>query len=132
MMTYGNGSEINTQKVNSRCLNFIALIPTLLFVKCRQIFQELNSKGLFLIFAKGKRKSLSCVHVLPLRTGGVTAKKCTKKCAARAKLLFCFNKSVVFCCLSSLLKLPNIAWETVSKAFVRSKIMVEVVMPNQC
>ena len=31
---------------------------------------------------------------------------------------------------SLLLKLPNVAWETVSKAFVRSKLTAEVVMPN--
>ena len=34
--------------------------------------------------------------------------------------------------LSSVLNLPNMAWETVWKALVRSTITAEVVMPNQC
>ena len=53
------------------------------------------------------------------------------------KVVVLLNKSIVFFAVlvaapSSLLTLPNIAWETVSKAFVRSKITAEVVMLNQC
>ena len=53
------------------------------------------------------------------------------------KVVVLLNKSIVLFAVlvaapSSLLKLPNIAWETVSKAFVRSKITAEVVMLNQC
>ena len=59
-----------------------------------------------------------------------------KKCAARAKVVVLLNRSIFFPVLvaapSSLLKLPNIAWKTVSKAFLRSKLTAEVVMPNQC
>ena len=59
-------------------------------------FQELNSKGLNL--SSQKEKENRC-HVLPSSTkreirtfkvvGAVTAKKCTKRHEARAKLLFC-------------------------------------------
>ena len=51
------------------------------------------------------------------------------------KVVVLLNKSIVLFAVHiaaspSLLKLPNIAWETVSKAFVRSKLTAEVVMPN--
>ena len=73
-------------------------------------------------FRKRKRKLFSCVHVLHKtwiyevsRCSRVTTtKKCTKKCAARAKLLFChYNTILLICrfrcrrrrrCLSSLSK----------------------------
>ena len=46
-------------------------------------------------------------HVVASRV--VTAKKCTKKRDARAKLLFCWSKPTAFLLFSlpSLLKLPN-------------------------
>ena len=73
-------------------------------------------------FRKRKRKLSSCVrssstkreirrfHVV--RSRATTAKKCTKKSDARAKLLFCQSKPIAFLpfllpSLSSLLKLPN-------------------------
>ena len=51
------------------------------------------------------------------------------------KVVVLLNKSIVLFAVlvaasPSLLKLPNVAWETVSKAFVRSKLTAEVVMPN--
>ena len=53
-------------------------------------------------FRGRKRNSQSCVYVrhetslegISSRSRAVTAKKCTKKCAARAKLLFCFSKPI--------------------------------------
>ena len=59
-----------------------------------------------------------------------------KKVGFTCKVIVLLNKSIVFFAVlfaaPSLLKLPNIAWEMVSKAFVRSKLTAEVVMPNQC
>ena len=57
------------------------------------------------------------------------------KCSHNTVVLL--NKSIVLFAVLvaapfSLPKLPNIAWETVSKAFLRSKLTAEVVMPNQC
>ena len=74
-------------------------------------------------FRKRKRKSLSCVHVLDKAwnksfsrcTRAATAKKWTEKRDARAKLLFCQSKPIVFLPFSvtspsSLLKLCNRAF----------------------
>ena len=95
------------------------------FVKCWQIFLELNSKTASK-FRKRKRKSLSCYHVLDKawnlalsRSPAATAKKCTKKRDARAKLLFYQSKLIAFLPFSlpspsSLLKLP--------KYFIRRKL----------
>ena len=63
------------------------------------------------------------------------AKKCRKKSVLHCKVVVLLNKSIVLFAVhiaasSSLLKLPNIAWETVAKAFVSSKLTAEVVMPN--
>ena len=60
-----------------------------------------------------------------------------KKVCYTCKVVVLLNKSIVLFAVLvaaplSLLKLPNIAWETVSKAFLRSKLTAEVVMPNQC
>ena len=62
--------------------------------KCWQFFQELNSKGLFLrsekerkgVFTSSIRSELGQFYVSSLAE---TAKKCTRKRDARAKLLFC-------------------------------------------
>ena len=64
-------------------------------------------------------------------------KEMYKKVCCTCKVVVLLNESVVFLPFSlpspsSLLKLPNIAWETVSKASVKSKITTEVVKPNQC
>ena len=74
-------------------------------------------------FRKRKRKSLFCVHVLDKAwkkafsrcTRAATAKKWTEKSDARAKLLFCQSKPIVFLPFSvtspsSLLKLRNHAF----------------------
>ena len=66
-------------------------------------------------FRKRKRKLLSCVPVRNVKLGTIsratTAKKCTKKRDARAKLLFCQSKPITFLPFSlpsssSLLKFP--------------------------
>ena len=55
-LSNGSGRENATQKVNSRCWNFIVLIPTLLIFQIMAIFfiQELNSKGLYVSSPKKK------------------------------------------------------------------------------
>ena len=54
------------------------------------MFLELNSKGLYESSGKEKESCSSCVPVLDKREfSATTAKKCTKKLDARAKLLFC-------------------------------------------
>ena len=77
-------------------------------------------------FSKRKRKSLSGFHILHknVKLGisrcsrAVMAKKCTKKYDARAELLFCQSKPIVFLpfslmSLSLLLKLLNLKVESV-------------------
>ena len=65
-------------------------------MKCWQVFLELDSKGLYQSLGKGKE---SCFLAFPFSTKretetlsscsrATTAKKCTKKRDARAKLLF--------------------------------------------
>ena len=86
------------------------------FVKCWQIFLELNSKTASK-FRKRKRKSLSCDHVLDKAwnlalsrcSPAATAKKCTKKRDACAKLLFCQTNPIASLpfSLPSLLKLSK-------------------------
>ena len=88
--------------------------------KCWPVSLELNSKALYQ--SSGKKKE-SCRFVLPSSTKreirhfhvvcrATTAKKCTKKRDARAKLLFCQSKPIgIFTPFSlpspsSLLKLP--------------------------
>ena len=77
------------------------------FIRCWQIYCELNSKLLYQTSGKaGKRKVLSCLisrFVLDKtwnsRCGrAVTTKKSTKKRDAHAKLLFCKINLLLFCC----------------------------------
>ena len=76
------------------------------FVKCWWIFLELNSKGLYQSsLRKRKGKLLSFVPVLNKTwnealshcSRATTAKKCTKKQDASAKLLFCQSNPLAFC-----------------------------------
>ena len=73
-------------------------------------------------FEKSKRDSSSYAHVIEKnvklgnsrRSRAATAKKCTKKRDARAKLLFCQSKPIAFLSFlftspSSLLKLPIVS-----------------------
>ena len=58
-----------------------------------------------------------------------------KKVCCTCKVVALLKKSIAFLPFSlpsPLLALCNIAWETVSKALVKSKITPEVVTPNQC
>ena len=68
------------------------------FVKCWQFFLELNSKILYQ--SSGKEKETRCLvftSSTKCDSVTVTAKKmCTKKCDARAELLFCQTKPVAF------------------------------------
>ena len=89
----------------------------------------MNSKGLFL--SSQKEKKNRHFHVLVVERWQRNVEKSVLHC----KVVVLLNKSIVLFAVlvaasSSLLKLPNIAWETVSKAFVRSKLTAEVVMPN--
>ena len=59
-----------------------------------------------------------------------------KKVCCKCKVVALLKKSIAFLPFSlpspsSLPALCNIAWETVSKALVKSKITPEVVTPNQ-
>ena len=83
------------------------------------IFRELNSKGLHLSLKNElENPALYCFHVLQKMwyktrsSCATTAKKCTKKCAARESC--CFANLILFChfwfplpSLSSLPKLPK-------------------------
>ena len=65
------------------------------FVKCWQIFLELNFKRLYR--SSEKEKESRCLVFTSISTKrGTTAKKCTKKRYARAKLLFCQSKPIDF------------------------------------
>ena len=66
------------------------------FVKCWQMFLELNSKGLYQSSGKEKKVVVFCSRPRQNMNSGTsrcsratTAKKCTKKRDARAKLVFC-------------------------------------------
>ena len=90
----------------------------------------MNSKGLFL--SSQKKKKIRHFHVVVVERW---QRNVEKKSVLYCKVVVLLNKSIVLFAVlvaasSSLLKLPNIAWETVSKAFVRSKLTAEVVMPN--
>ena len=86
--------------------------------------QELNSKGLFLSSQKEKKKKIKHFHVVVVERWQRNVEKRVLHC--KVVVLF----AVLVAASPSLLKLPNVAWETVSKAFVRSKLTAEVVMPN--
>ena len=82
--------------------NFIALIPTPLMCQMLAIFQELNSKGLYL--SSEKQNENHCLVFTPVHktwnyevsrhSRAVTARKNTKKRDVRAKLLFCQCKPI--------------------------------------
>ena len=82
--------------------NFIALIPTPLMCQMLAIFQELNSKGLYL--SSEKQNENHCLVFTPVHktwnsevsrhSRAVTARKNTKKRDVRAKLLFCQGKPI--------------------------------------
>ena len=72
------------------------LLLSTYFVKCRRILLELNSEGRFpssereikfrrCLFTYSIRREIRHFHVVVVQK---RAKKCTKKCDARAKLLF--------------------------------------------
>ena len=95
-------------------------------------FLELSSRGLYQ--SSGKEKE-SCCLVFPSSTGtqearrsrAETAKKCTKKRDARAKLLFYQSKPIAFLPFSltspsSLLKLP---FGLVSFSFLKRRIVID-------
>ena len=97
------------------------------FLNCFQCQQYwiVEFLRLYQSFRKRKRKSLSCGPVLdktwnkPLLrfSCAATAKKCTRKRDAHAKLLFCQSKSIAFflfwlLSLSLLPKLPNAVGKT--------------------
>ena len=109
--------------------NFIALIPSRLIRRMLANVLELNPKGFYQISRKKKKivaKNGCVADYLVLdktwnkagtRCGrATTAKKCTKKRDARAKLLFCQSKPKAFLPfsvpspLSLLLKLPTVIW----------------------
>ena len=99
----------------------LPLFQLFYFVKCWRFFQELKSKGLYLSSQKKKNHPVVLCLRPPqnVKLGSftcssctVTAKKCTKKRDARAKLLFA--SLLPFCrsrcrrrCLSSLLSIPR-------------------------
>ena len=74
------------------------------FIKCWLHFLGLNPRGLYLSLEKEKK--LFCVHLLYKagawnwevsgRSRATTAKECTKKGDARAKLLFCYLNLLLF------------------------------------
>ena len=88
----------------------VALLLTLLCLfhlvhKCWQLFSGVQFLKTVSKFRRRKRKSWSCVPVrhktrklaFSCRSSAVTAKKCTKKRAARAKLLFANLNQLFFC-----------------------------------
>ena len=84
--------------------NLIAFIPTRSIRQMLAHFSGVEFLKAVSNFRKRKRKSLSCVHVLDKAwnkafsrcTRAATAKKWTEKSDARAKLLFCQSKPIVF------------------------------------
>ena len=75
--------------------NLLPLFHLVRFIKCWQVFLELNSKT---VLKLKEKKSPSCVYflhkmyngALSHHSGTVTAKKCTKKkLHVTAKMLFC-------------------------------------------
>ena len=107
------------------------------FVKCWQMFLELNSKGLYQLQEK-KRKLLSCVPVLDKTwiqalshcSRAMTAKKCTKKAWCTCKVVVLLIKPTAFLLFSlpstsSLLKLPIYLHTTpVSTVYQKLKLAV--------
>ena len=100
-------SEVSLLQTLSRLFHLVH------FVKCWQYFLELNFKRLHQ--NSGKETESRCLvftSSVSRRSRALTAKKCTKKRDARAKLLFCQSKAIAFLpfsltSTSSLLKLPD-------------------------
>ena len=95
----GDGSENVTQRVNSRCFGFFAIIPSPI-ISVSNVDQFFWSWILKVLSKLGKRKnkSFSCVHVLhktwiwevSRSSRATTAKKWTKNVIhVQSKLLFC-------------------------------------------
>ena len=83
----------------------MALIPSRLIHQMLANCLELNSKGLYQ--SAGKEKESCCLRFPSLTkpeirdalsrcSRAMTAKKCTKKRDARAKLLFCYHTPIAF------------------------------------
>ena len=98
------------------------------FVKCLQIFLELIMKDCIEIEEKNEKVSRLCsrppqnvkLGTFTWYSRVVTAKKCTRKRDARAKLLFCRSKPTAFLPFSlpsplSLLKLPIVTKKLIVK-----------------
>ena len=133
--------------------NFVDFIPFQLICQIlATLFQLLNLKGQDLGLQKGK-ENFCCVHLLykvgawnyevSCRRRATTARKCTKKREARAKLLFCQFKPIAFCrsrccrhrqCLSSLLSkhfATMVTWRDTSPLLSSSIwVLIEVLELN--
>ena len=110
--------------MNSRCFKLLRAysIYFVYFVKCWQMFLELNSKRLHqssgkekesccLVFSSSTKRKFRNFHVVVVQQ---RQKNVPKKRDARAKL-FCYSKPIAFLPFSvpspsSLLKLPNMDW----------------------
>ena len=100
--TMATATKNVTQKVNSRLFHVVH------FVKCWQMFLELNSKGLYQVQEKKKKvvflssRPRQCeVLALSRCSRTTTAKKCTKEA-------WCTCKVVVLLFLSPSFELPNV------------------------
>ena len=117
----GDGYENLTYKVKSRCFKLYSAYSISFNLSNVGSFLELNSKILYR--SSGKEKESRClvftfstkreIKAFSHRSRAVTARKCTKKRDARAKMLFCQSKPTAFLPFlltspSSLLKLPKI------------------------
>ena len=106
------------KKVSAFPQSFSRLFQLALSAKCKLIFSELVSWGPNPSL-EGEKK-ISCgeftssvqrsVREFHGRSHAVTAKKCTKKPAIRAELLFCWSKSVALLTFS-LPFLSSLGWE---------------------
>ena len=90
-----DGGEDITLKKNSR-FHFVAFIPVR--SKCQMgtalgLERERERKIRRRLFTSRIKREISHFHVY---SRVVTAKKCTKKCDARVKLLFCFINLLLF------------------------------------
>ena len=110
--------------------DFIALIPTPLMCQMLAIFQELNSKGLYL--SSEKQNENHCLVFTPVHktwnyevsrhSRAVTARKNTKTRDVRAKLLFCQCKPIVSLPFSLKSPLPLLNLPILDSGHTRTKI----------
>ena len=109
----GDGRENVTQRVNSRCFGFFALIPSPNTCQMFANFSEVEFLRLPSKLRKRKNKSFSCVHVLhktwiwevSRSSHATTAKKWTKNVLhVQSKLLFCHSRCRRRCCSNRELK----------------------------